>query len=91
MNITGPYGALFVGKRQVGGMFFWCKEVKPKILYWTNEWWVFEDIKECDLVLFEEDHGALKQVQKKERVRLKSTHKIRLDVVNKGLVQFEVI
>lgn len=91
MNINGQYGALYVGTKQIGGLFFWCKEVKPKPLYWTNEWWLFEEIKECDIVLYEEVNGELKQVQQKERVRLKCTHKIKLDIINKGLVQFEVI
>lgn len=90
-EIKGAYGALFKGSKQVGGFFYWVKSTKPPIGYYTSDWWLFEEIKECDVILFDEDGGELKQIQPKEKVKFVCPHRIFLDKINKGTIVLEII
>ena len=87
----GQYGCLYVKDERVGGFLYWDKQEKPPIGYWTSNWWLFKDFKEGEIELYEIVKNELKVIQKREKVKICNSHKIRLGAIMRGSVKFEVI
>jgi len=88
----GHYGFLFKEEKQIGGFLYWTKKIQSnKIVYFTNNWWLFEDVKKCSLRLYESDGRKLNPVLEHELVELKHRNKLTLDCEMKGNLKINVI
>jgi len=84
----GHYGFLYIEDKQVGGFVYWTRSEKDNC-YYTNNWWLFENIRKCALTLYEYKNCELKKVSNFDLVELVINHNVILDCEMKGSLKIK--
>lgn len=87
----GHYGAFFLNNQQIGGFIYWNISEKPPICYCTSCWWLYKDIKQCMITLYEVKRDELQVVEENIPVEIKSTHRLILGKPMKGAIELVIL